>query len=259
MKNLRDRVSLLASLAVLLLCLGSTNAAAEKARVATAANFTSTAEKLISAFQASHPDHEISLITGSTGKIFAQILHGAPFDIFLSADRQRPEELVKRDLVAQANRFTYASGLLALWTTDPSLNQDNLADVLKNGRFRKLAIANPELAPYGNAAMKLIYDLKLIEDVRERLVMGENVGQTYALVASGNAELGFIALSQTLDPNALGKGKIWKVPSNLHEPVAQDAVLLQRASNNPAALAFFEYLQSEDAKNIIRNAGYDVE
>lgn len=253
------RVSKFAFLVLFFVCVQSGVAAAEKTRVATAANFTSVAEVLIDEFHKSHPEHEVSLITGSTGKIFAQILHGAPFDIFLSADRERPEELEQRGIVTSGNRFTFASGLLVLWSTDPSHKELNFKGVLQDPGYRKLAIANPELAPYGAAAMKIIEDLKLANTIHDRVVMGENVGQTYALVASGNAELGFVALSQTRDVNAANKGTIWMVPPDLQEPIPQDAALLKRAEGNVAAKAFFDYLQSDDAKNIIRDAGYHVE
>lgn len=242
--------------ALLWLC-SSFNVAAETALVAVAANFAEALESLQAQFQGTHP-HRVTVVVGSTGKLYAQIRQGAPFDILLAADQARPELLVRDGLAQPDSRYTYAVGCLTLWSADPERIATNGAQTLRAGSFRKLAIANPDLAPYGAAARETLAALGLLEDLRDRLVMGENIGQAHALVATGNAEVGLIALSYALSPRNALPGSRWDVPQGLYTPIRQDAVLLNRATNNAAARDFLAYLQSAAARALIQRFGYGV-
>jgi molybdate transport system substrate-binding protein len=231
---------------------------AEEALVAVAVNFSEVIEQLEPDFEAA-TGHALTITTGSTGKLYAQIKNGAPFDILLAADRRRPELLEEEGDAVSGSRFTYAVGRLTLWSPDAERVAENGAATLRAGAFRKLAIANPDLAPYGEAARETLSSLKLLEALEEKLVMGENIGQTHALVATGNAELGFVALSYVLSPRNNKPGSRWDVPQDLHAPIRQEAVLLLRAADNDAARAFLEYLQSDGARTLIESFGYGVE
>lgn len=230
-------------------------AAAEEAVVAVAANFTEVAEQLEKEFER-QSGHTLTFVAGSTGKLYAQIANGAPFDVFLSADQERPERLEKERLAVAGSRFTYATGRLALWSSEPGRVG---AATLRRGEFRRLAIANPELAPYGAAAKETLEKLGLWERFKERIVMGETIGQAHTLVASGNAELGFVALSSLLSPQSEAKGSRWDVPAGLHAPIHQDAVLLTRAAGNAAARGFLDFLRSAKVKAVIRSYGYSID
>jgi molybdate transport system substrate-binding protein len=240
--------------ALLLVALPSP-AAAEEALIAVAANFSEVIEKLEADFEAAG-EHDITIATGSTGKLYAQIKNGAPFDILMAADRHRPALLEEEGLAVAGSRFTYAVGRLTLWSADPGLVAENGAETLRAGAFRKLAIANPDLAPYGEAARETLEALGLYDALESKIVLGENIGQTHALVATGNAELGFVALSYVLSPRNEFPGSRWDVPRELHAPIRQDAVLLTRAADNAAGLAFLEYLKSEGARSVIESFGY---
>ncbi len=232
----------------------SGEAAAEAAReltVAVAANAAGAVHALASDFE-QESGHRVTVTVGSTGKLYAQILHGAPFDLFLAADQERPRLLVEQGLAVEDSRRTYAIGRLVLWSPDSTVAIH--ADTLRDGSFRRLAIANPELAPYGAAARDALRDLGLWEVLRSKIVMGENVGQSYAMVASGNAEFGFVALSSVLG----GPGSHWEVPRRMIEPIRQDAVLLKRAEANPAARAFHGFLESPKARWILESSGFAV-
>ena len=209
---------------------------AETALIAVATNFSEVMDSLKSNFEATH-DHKLTIITGSTGKLYAQIVNGAPFDVFMSADQARPERLVADSLAT--GRFTFATGQLALWSIDPDRITENGLDALTQD-YRRLAIANPALAPYGAAALEALTSLGLNDRLQKRIVMGENIGQTHTLVASGNAELGIVALAYTLSPRNKSQGSFWRIPSELHSPIHQDAVLLASAKDNPAAIAFLQ-------------------
>lgn len=211
-----------------------------QALVAIAANFTRTAEALLPQFE-QETGYRVTLSTGSAGQLYGQIVNGAPYDAFLSADQLRPALLEEAGL--GHGRMTYARGLMALWQPEGQVGAESL-----KGDFRHLAIANPALAPYGLAAQEALEALGLWAALQARLVLGQNVGQAYALVASGNAELGLIAQSY-----ALGAGAYWAVPESLYAPILQDAILL---SNNPAAAAFVDFIRSEPAQAAIRIAGY---
>ncbi len=230
--------------------------AAEVAMVAVATNFAEVMERVEADFERDSP-HAITITTGSTGQLFAQISNGAPFDLLLAADQARPERLEAEGLAVPGTRFSYALGHLSLWSADPSAIGAHGVATLRAGAFRRLALANPELAPYGAAARQVLDRLGLYQELSERIVLGENVGQTYAMVASGNAELGFVARSSVL--GASGGGSRWDVPPTLHEPIRQDVVLLARAEDNSAARDLLAYLRRPETRAVIRGFGYGVE
>jgi molybdate transport system substrate-binding protein len=233
-------------------------AAAEEAVVAVAANFTEVVERLEADFER-ESGHTVTFVAGSSGKLYAQIANGAPFDVFLSADQERPERLEKEGLAVAGSRFTYATGRLTLWSREPGRVGSDGAATLRRGEFRRLAIANPDLAPYGAAARQSLEKLSLWERFEDRIVMGETIGQAHAMVASGNAELGFVALSSVLSPRNETKGSRWDVPADLYAPIRQDAVLLSRGADNTAARGFLAFLRSERAKALIASYGYSLE
>jgi molybdate transport system substrate-binding protein len=229
-----------------------------EAVVAVAANFAEVAERLAVDLER-ESGHTVKLVFGSTGKLYAQITHGAPFDAFLSADRERPERLEREGRAVAGSRFTYSVGRLALWSREPGRVGTDGAATLKRGNFRLLAIANPDLAPYGEGARKTLQSLGLWEGVQAKVVMGQTVGQAHALVASGSAELGLVALSSVLSPRNRIEGSLWEVPAHLHSPIRQDAVLLKRGAGNAAARDFLEFLRSDSARPILEAYGYGVE
>jgi len=217
------------------------------AYVAVATNFKTTIDQLTGAFMAQQ-QHQLVVVSGSTGKLFNQIRQGAPFDLFLSADAQRASRLIDEGFAVQGSQLTYAVGRLALLGTQP-----NPLTILKNNQFLRLAVANPRLAPYGLAAAQTLEKLKLEQIPTDKIVTGENVGQAYAMVATGNADLGFVALSM-IEPAR--QAHTWIVPAEYHDPIRQDLVLLKRGQNNPAALAFLSFLSSSQAQMLIESAGY---
>lgn len=229
-------------------------AAAGEARVAVATNFLATAETVVAAFEASSP-HRITLASGSTGQLYAQIVHGAPYDAFLAADDTRPRRLEDDGRAVPGSRATYAIGRLALWSADPRRVPADGARLLREGDVRRLAVAHPELAPYGAAAEETLVALGVRERLADRIVRGESVGQAHALVATGNADVGLLARSQVLEAG----GSAWVVPSDLHRPIRQDAVLLRRGADNDAARAFLRFLLADAGREIVRSAGYDAE
>ena len=241
----------LSNLMVLAALLVPSLARAESISVAVAANFTQAAEKLAPLFKA-ETGHDIRFSFGSTGQLYAQITQGAPFQVFLAADAERPQRIVTEGLGVAGSLFTYALGALALHsaTTDVS---DGEA-VLRAGGFDKLAIADPVSAPYGQGAVETLKQLGLFEAVQPKLVTGENIGQTLQFVQSGSAELGFVAASQVLD-----RAGVWLVPQDLYSPIRQDAVLLKEGENSAAARLFMDFLASEEARAVIRTSGYGVE
>lgn len=200
--------------------------------------------------------HQIDITGGSTGKLYAQIKEGAPFDVLLSADRETPDRLAYENLGVTGTVFTYAVGKLALYSTDPKMlhGQDG-AEILANGRFRHLAIANPDLAPYGAAADAFLKNLFLKERVQGRIVTGENIGQTFNMVQSGAAELGLVAYSQVLKEGEMGS--FWLVPQSTYPAIKQDAVLLKHGENNEAAKAFLAFLKTDTALAIMKTHGYE--
>lgn len=251
------RPDLLAAVCVSVCLLSSVAADAAEALAAVAGNFSDVIDRLQADFE-STGEHTLVVSTGSTGKLYAQIDNGAPFDLFLAADQVRPEVLERAGKAVAGSRFTYAIGRLTLWSPDPARLAVNGAATLRAGKFRKLAIANPELAPYGAAAIETLASLELLDTVRDRIVMGENIGQAHAMVATGNAELGFVALSYILSPRNSAVGSRWDVPQEFYSPIRQDAVLLVHGAGNSAALAFLDYLASDAARVVIESYGYAV-
>lgn len=219
--------------------------------VAVASNFAPTLKLIVQEFEA-QSEHRVILSTGSTGRHYAQIKNGAPFDVFFAADAERPQ-LLEADGLALANsRFTYARGQLVLWSPNATV-VDEKVNILRTLNFRHIAIANPKLAPYGLAAQELLIALDLWEQVQSKIVKGENIAQAFQFVDSGNADLGFIAWSQ-LQSSAKGvHGSYWKVPDDLHSPIDQQAVLL---SDAPAASAFLSFVKSRQSRQLIQEAGY---
>lgn len=250
----------MAGLAVLLavLLLAAPAVRSEVALVAVAANFAEVMERLEADFEAESP-HAITITTGSTGQLYAQIANGAPFDALLAADQARPERLEAEGLAVRGSRFTYATGQLVLWSAEADRIGDDGAAVLRRGEFRRLAMANPDLAPYGVAARQVLESLGLLTALRGRIVLGENVGQTHAMVATGNAELGFVARSNVDSPRNATPGSRWLVPGALYQPIRQDAVLLRRGEENSAARDLLAYLRRPDVRRTIAGYGYDVE
>lgn len=233
-------------------------ARAENALVAVASNFAETMERLESGFE-QDTGHTLTLVPGSTGKLYAQIANGAPFDVFLAADRERPRRLEEEGLAVAGTRFTYAAGRLVLWSPQPGRIGADGAATLHRGDFRRLAIANPALAPYGTAARDTLRALDLYDELRPRLVIGENIGQAFAMVATGNAELGFVALSFVLSARNPAPGSRWEVPPEYHAPIRQDGVLLARGEGNAAAADLLNWLRTDRARSIIVRFGYGVD
>ena len=227
---------------------------AAEVSVAVAANFTAPMQKIAALFE-QDTGHKAVLAFGSTGRFYAQIRNGAPFQVLLAADDETPARLEREGAGVAGSRFTYAVGRLVLWSRQPGL-VDARGEVLKSGRFDKLALADPKLAPYGAAAMETMAALGVLEAVRPRFVQGESIAQTYQFVASENAQLGFVALSQVFADGRISSGSGWVVPPELHAPIRQDAILLDKGRGNPAATALLQYLRSDKARAIIRSHGY---
>lgn len=229
---------------------------AEEVNVAVAANFTGPMQKIAADFER-ETGHKALLSFGSSGKFYAQVRNGAPFQVLLSADQEIPLKLEQEGLTVPATRFTYAAGNLVLWSAREGM-VDSKGEVLGKGSYAHIAIANPKLAPYGEAALEVLKKLGLLEKVRSRLVQGENIAQTHQFVASGSVELGFVALSQVMKDGKLSGGSAWIVPAALHSPIRQDAAVLAKGKGSAAALALMRYLKSDKAKAVIRSFGYDV-
>lgn len=221
--------------------------------VAVAANFAAPMQKITPMFQA-ETGHKVILSFGSTGKFYAQIKNGAPFDVLLAADDETPARLEREGL--GNNRYTYSVGRLALWSKQVGLI-DERGDVLKSAKIERLAMADPKLAPYGAAAMETLEKLGMLQALRPKLVLGENIGQTYQFVATGNATLGLVAMSQVYVDGRLKEGSAWLVPASLHDPIRQDAILLSRGKDKPAAAALMDYLRSDKARAVILMHGYE--
>lgn len=229
---------------------------ADEVQVAVAANFTAPIDEIGKAFNKA-TGHQLKVSTGASGKFYAQIKNGAPFQVFLSADEEKPAQLEKDGLAVQGSRFTYAIGKLVLWSADPAV-VDAKGQVLVKNQFNKLAIANPKTAPYGQAAMETLGALKLKSLLEPKMVMGENISQTYQFVATGNAEIGFVALSQVTKDNKITSGSAWVVPENLYSPIRQDAVLLVNGKDSAAARQFLIFLKGAEATKVIKSYGYGV-
>jgi len=233
------------------LTLVATAAQGGEVQVAVAANFALPMQRVAAEF-ARASGHKAVIASGATGKFYAQISNGAPFEVLLAADDETPARLERAGSAVAGTRFTYAIGKLVLWSATPGF-VDEQGEVLKKGDFRHLALANPKTAPYATAAVETLKKLGVYEVLAAKFVQGENIAQTYQHVATGNAELGFVALSQV--GNA---GSAWIVPGTLHAPIRQDAVLLKTGQGKPAAEALLRYLKSDPARAIIRAHGYDL-
>ncbi len=236
-----------------LLCLGSPAESAE-VQVAVAANFERPMRRIAEQFSRD-TGQRVVIATGATGAFFAQIERGAPFEVLLAADGKAPERLEQDGWVVPGSRFVYALGTLVLWSASSGY-VDGAGTVLKTGSFQHLAIANPNLAPYGAAAVEALGALRLLDALRPRLVQGESVAQTYQFVSTGNAELGFVALSQVAAPDTPRTGSYWVVPASLYSPIEQEAALLKRGASNPVARALCEYLRRPNVRDLIRAYGY---
>ena len=235
------------------LCFASGAYAAEVS-IAVAANFSAPMQKIAAAFERDS-GHQAVLSFGGTGKFYAQISHGAPFQMLLAADQATPERLDREGMTVSGTRFTYAIGKLALWSRQPDLIDAN-AEVLRSGKFSRIALADPRLAPYGAAAIETLNHLDLRKALQAKFVQGENIAHTYQFVATGNAPLGFVALSQIYEDGKISEGSAWIVPVELYSPLLQDAVILKAGADNPAALALAEYLRGEKARSIMQSYGY---
>ncbi len=238
-----------------IITLNAPQSVADEIRVAVASNFAETIKVIAQRFEA-ESGHTVKLVFGSTGKHYAQIMNGAPFNLFFAADARRVKLLEKEGVTVSGSRVTYAIGRLVLWSpldgyVDPE------GEIIEDGGFRYLAIANPKLAPYGKAAQKVLQGRGLWSELRGRMVRGENIGQTFQFVKSGNVELGFVAYSQVKRPDYPVEGALWEVPQRLYPPIIQQAVLLKRGDSS-AARAFFSFVQGSEAREIIGEFGYGV-
>ncbi|WP_281560664.1 molybdate ABC transporter substrate-binding protein [Thalassomonas sp. RHCl1] len=245
---------LLQASCLLLLTFVSNLAAAEVIHVAAASNFTAPMKQIVKEFE-QISGHKVRLAFGASGKFFAQIQHGAPFQVLLSADQAKPLALEQAGYTVPKSRFTYAIGTLALWSVKPNFKVED-ASVLSQGAYNKLALANPKLAPYGLAAVEVLEKLSLKEATRSKWVQGENIAQTYQFTGTGNADLGFVSLSQIIVNGQIKQGSAWIIPDHFHRPIRQDAVLLKRGENSEAAQALLRFIKSEQAKKIIMAYGY---
>lgn len=233
----------------------ATPAFAEQMLVAVAANFIPPFREIAVEFEKS-TGHQLQVSGGSSGNFYTQIKNGAPFDVFFSADNERPKKLEDEGLGVKDSRFTYAIGRLVLWSSNADLVKGE--ETLRSKNFKRLAIANPKTAPYGVAAMQTMQKLGLWESLQPHIVMGESIGQTIGFIESGNAHLGFVALSQIMDPKIKGKGSRWDVPTHLHEPIQQDVILLTKGKDNPAAKSLLDFMGGPQAKAIIERYGYEL-
>lgn len=227
---------------------------AGEVQIAVAANFTAPAQQIAAEFER-RSGHQARLAFGATGKFYAQIKNGAPFEILLAADDTTPARLEKEELAVTGKRFVYAVGTLVLWSAQPG-RVDARGAILNSGQFNKLAITNPKTAPYGVAAIETLTRLKLLASVQPKFVQGENISQTFQFVSTGNAEIGFVALSQVFKDGKLTGGSAWIVPAELHAPIRQEAVLLARGKANAVANAFLDFLKTPYAHAVIQSYGY---
>lgn len=240
-----------------LACLGfALSARADTVQVAVAANFTAPMQKIAVEFE-KETGHKVQATFGATGKFYAQVKNGAPFEVFLAADDETPARLEKEGAAVAGSHFTYAIGRLVLWSARTAYVDDK-GEVLRKGHFAHLALANPKTAPYGAAGLEVLKKMGLLDAVQAKIVQGENIAQTQQFVATGNAELGFVALSQVFRDGKVAEGSAWIVPAGLHAPIRQDAVLLDKGKANPAASALLKYLKGDKAKAVIKSFGYDL-
>jgi molybdate transport system substrate-binding protein len=229
---------------------------ADTTLVAVASNFTKPMTEIAAEFEKT-TGHSAQLSFGSSGKFVSQIENGAPFEVFLAADDKNALKLQVANLIIAESRSTYALGKLALWSNVENY-VDGQGNILETGDFKHLALADAKLAPYGAAAVEVLQNKKVFEKLQSRFVIGENISQTHQFISSGNAELGFVALSQVIENGKILSGSAWIVPQNFYTPIKQDAVLLKIGAENPAALSLLHFLKSASAKEIIQKYGYDL-
>lgn len=241
-------VSLLAALGL------ASQVLADEVKVAVASNFSAPMQKIAAEF-AKDTGHKAIVATGATGAFYAQIRNGAPFEVFLSADDETPAKLEAEGAGFKGSRFTYAVGKLVLWSARPGYVDDK-GDVLKKGSFAKISLANPKTAPYGAAGIEALKKLGVLETLQSKIVQGENISQAFQFVSTGNAELGFVALSQVWQDGALKSGSAWIVPQADYTQIRQDAILLGNGAGKPAANALLNYLKSDKAKAVMKSYGY---
>jgi molybdate transport system substrate-binding protein len=244
-------------LSVLLLAVAAQGSAfAAEAQVAVAANFAEPIKAIASVLE-KITGHTLKITLGATGKLYAQINNGAPFDVLLAADTATPERLEKEGLGQPGSRFTYATGKLVLWSADAK-RVDAKGDVLKAANLGKVSYANPKVAPYGAATVQALDKMGLTAALNPKLVQGESISQAYTFTATGNADVGFVAMSQVLEGGKLKGGSMWVVPQNLYSTIRQDAVVMQKSAHNEAAQALMKLLKSPNIKDLIRSYGYDI-
>jgi molybdate transport system substrate-binding protein len=232
----------------------ATSLRAEQALVAVAANFSAPMQQIALAFQ-KDTGHQLRLSFGATGGIYAQIKNGGPFDVFLSADQLTPQKIEAEGLGVPQTRFTYATGQLVLWSKQDGLVDDK-GQVLRSKNIQRIALANPKLAPYGAAALEAMTQLGLLDELKPKLVQGDNIAQTYQFVSTQNAQLGFVALSQVFADGKITTGSGWVLPSSLYKPILQDAILLKNGKDNSAAKALMLYIKGDKAKEMMKRYGY---
>lgn len=235
----------------------ATNLRAEEALVAVAANFSAPMQQIAVSFQ-KDTGHQLKMSFGATGGIYAQIKNGGPFDVFLSADQITPQKLEVEGLGVASTRFNYATGQLVLWSKQDGLVDDK-GQVLRGKNIQRIALANPKLAPYGVAAWETMTALGLLEELKPKMVQGDNIAQTYQFVSTQNAQVGFVALSQVFANGQLTSGSAWIVPPHLYKPIRQDVILLKNGKDNSAAKALLMYLKGEKAKAVMKSYGYLTE
>lgn len=249
--------NVIGTLSLLMMLLGSVGSShANEIILAVASNFRATVEVIADAFEA-RTKHHVIISSASTGKLYAQITHGAPFEVLLAADTKHPQLLIDRGFAVKNTAFTYAVGRLALWTPNPNHTIDGL-HVLRRDGIRHVAIANPKTSPYGQAAYEVLSGAGLWRSLQPRMVRGENIGQAFQFVASGNADLGFVALSQVLNPRNRHSGSRWDVPQHLHAPLEQTAILLRKGQSHEPAKAFLRFLREPFARQAIQAFGYGL-
>ena len=231
-------------------------ACADEVQVAVAANFTAPMQQIAAEFE-KDSGHKTQLIFGATGKFYAQIINGAPFEVLLAADGATPSKLVGEGHAVAASKMTYAIGKLVLWSAKPDL-VDGKGEVLKRTDVAHIAYCNPALAPYGAASVQVMKALGVFDALQPKLVQGENINQAYQFVVSGNAEMGFVALSQVFKDGKIREGSAWIIPGDLYQPIRQDAVMLEKGRGKPAAEALMKFLKSDRAKAIITSFGYEL-
>ncbi|MGZ0783710.1 molybdate ABC transporter substrate-binding protein [Pseudomonas saponiphila] len=254
--NLRASGFVPTGLAALLAVFALGTAQAAEVQVAVAANFTAPIQAIAADFE-KDTGHKLVAAYGATGQFYTQIKNGAPFEVFLSADDSAPQKLENEGDAVKGSHFTYAIGTLALWSAKQGY-VDSKGQVLKDNQYQHLSIANPKAAPYGLAATQVLAKLGLSDQVKDKLVEGQNITQAYQFVSTGNAELGFVALSQIYKDGKVSSGSAWIVPAQMHDPIKQDAVILNKGKDNPAAQALVDYLKGPKAAAIIQSYGYQL-